>query len=78
MTQPRPTRRQTANNRTARLRRRNRDIRRRLGELYERERIRLDDCIARIADEFYLSEATVERILTSAVPDDEADEPNGT
>jgi FixJ family two-component response regulator len=42
---------------------RNERMRQRMAELHDRQRIRMDDVIQRIADEFNLSPVTVERIL---------------
>lgn len=58
------------------VRRRNEDIKARYHELYEQERLRIDDCIKKISWEFYLSEKTVERILTSK--EEEPSDPNQT
>lgn len=38
-------------------------MRKRFTELHDKERIRLDDAVSKICEEFYLSTLTVERIL---------------
>lgn len=51
------------------IERRNRDIRNRYNVLYNQKRIRHDDCLEKIAFEFYLSVYMVSRILQNS--DDE-------
>lgn len=46
------------------LDRRNGDIRHRFNELYEVQRMRLDDVIEKVAFEFYLAHSTVEKIIS--------------
>lgn len=45
------------------LERRNRDIQERFSHLYNQERIRLDDVVLKLAEEFYLSVHTINKIL---------------
>ena len=54
------TRRQT-------IERRNKDIKSRYDTLYNKNRIRHDDCIDKLAFEFYLSAAVISRIIQSSV-----------
>jgi hypothetical protein len=45
------------------IKRRNADINKRFNKLYNEDRIRYDDCISKLAYEFYLSEDSIGRIL---------------
>jgi hypothetical protein len=43
---------------------RDQSVRDKFAHMYEQERIRLDDCVAKLAKEFFLSKETVNRIIT--------------
>lgn len=49
--------------RKAMTQKRNQKIRQRFTRLYEKDRLRMDDVVLRLCDEFCLSPITIERIL---------------
>lgn len=51
-------------NRKKTITRRNEAIRKRYHELYNDKRIRHDDCIKKLCNQFYLSEVSINRILS--------------
>lgn len=54
------------NTRKSIIKKRNSDIREKYRELYDKKRIRHDDCIEKLAELFYLTEDTINRILSKA------------
>lgn len=53
----------TRENRRCLIERRNVKLKERMNELYNKERLRYDDVISKLCEEFYLAPLTVQRII---------------